>query len=250
MNKVTVSGPAVVAMPEALIIAMTHSIEFNIAKVRQLIREAEKKYHRDSGSVTLIAVGKRHPASLIREAATAGQLDFGESYLQEALDKQALLRDLPLVWHFIGPIQSNKTRAIAEYFDWVHSVDRIKIARRLSEQRPSHLPPLNICLQVNISAEESKSGFDPEQVGAVAGEISQLPGLKLRGLMAIPRATADFSQQRQSFHQLAEIAGKLRPQHSDLDTLSMGMSGDFEAAIAEGATMVRIGTDIFGPRPT
>lgn len=229
-------------------LAMSHSIEFNIAKVRQLIREAEKKYGRSPGSVRLIAASKAHPASLIRDVAAAGVRDVGENYLQEALAKQAQLLDLPLIWHFIGPIQSNKTRTIAQHFDWVHSVDRLKIAQRLSDQRPSGLPPLNICLQVNISGEVTKSGMPPDQVVEVAAAVSRLHGIAFRGLMAIPGPAPDFTRQRESFHQLAKIANRLRSEHPHLDTLSMGMSGDMEAAIAEGATMVRIGTRIFGPR--
>lgn len=224
------------------------SIAFNIAKLRQHIRLAEKKYQRAENAVTLMAVSKTRPAEMIREAAAAGIQHIGENYLQEALDKQAELADLALTWHFIGPIQSNKTRPIAEHFDWVHSVDRFKIAQRLSDQRPASLAPLNICLQVNISAEASKAGVPLEGLAALAQQIAPLPGLCLRGLMAIPQASTDIDQQRAMFTQLASAATKLQSDCDSIDTLSMGMSGDMEAAIAEGATMVRIGTDIFGAR--
>lgn len=227
---------------------MTQSIEFNIAKVRELIREAEKKYRRPAAAVALMAVAKTQPAARVREAVLAGVHNIGENYLQEALAKQAQLRDLDITWHFIGPIQSNKTQAIAAAFDWVHSVDRLKIAHRLSDQRPAHLGPLNICLQVNISGEASKSGLAVDEVAAVAAAVANLPGLRLRGLMAIPRPSADFEEQRQPFQQLRRLLEALAANHPGLDTLSMGMSADMEAAIAEGATLVRVGTAIFGPR--
>ena len=171
--------------------------------------------------------------------------DFGENYLQEALEKQTQLADLPLIWHFIGPIQSNKTRPIAEHFDWVHSVDRLKIAQRLSEQRPAHLPALNICLQVNVSGEQSKSGCSPEELTALARAVVALPNLRLRGLMAIPEPTDDVAAQHAAFARLRQLRDELA---LNLDTLSMGMSHDLEAAIAEGATWVRIGTALFGAR--
>lgn len=227
---------------------MTQSIEFNIAKVRELIREAEKKYQRDPGSVSLIAVSKTRTAQEVRQAVLTGAPDIGENYVQEALGKQAQLGALQIRWHFIGPIQSNKTQAIASSFDWVHSVDRVKIARRLSDQRPAGKPPLNICLQVNISGEESKAGLEPQEVAAVADQVSTLPGICLRGLMAIPRPADSFEQQREPFGRMRELLESLRIDHPRLDTLSMGMSDDMEAAIAEGATMVRIGTAIFGQR--
>lgn len=227
---------------------MSHSIAFNIAKVLQLIRAAEKKYRRPAGSVTLVGVAKTHPAQSIREACAAGLGHVGENYLQEALAKQQQLADLPLTWHFIGPIQANKTRAIAAAFDWVDSVDRLKIARRLSDQRPPGLAPLNLCLQVNISGEASKSGLAPQEVGAAADAIADLPGVVLRGLMAIPAPATGFEDQRRPFRELAAIAAEVRSHHPQLDTLSMGMSADMEAAIAEGATQVRIGTRLFGPR--
>lgn len=217
-----------------------------IAKVRQRIRDAAQSAGRAPQSVALLAVSKTKPASQLREAFAEGLRDFGENYLQEALGKQQALADLPLVWHFIGPIQSNKTRALAEHFDWVHSVDRLKIAERLSAQRPAHLPPLNICLQVNISEEPSKSGCLPEEVPALAAAIAGLPGLRLRGLMAIPAPSTDPAVQRAAFARLRQLQAALP---LPLDTLSMGMSDDLEAAIAEGATWVRVGSALFGARP-
>jgi pyridoxal phosphate enzyme (YggS family) len=221
------------------------TIAENIAKVGVRIREAAQASQRDYGSVGLLAVSKTKPAAAVREAFAAGAQDFGENYLQEALEKQAELSDLPLTWHFIGPIQSNKTKAIAEHFSWVHSVDRLKIAERLSAQRPPHLPPLNICLQVNVSGEASKSGCNPVELTALAQAVTQLPNLRLRGLMTIPEPTDDPAEQRAAFARLRELQQGL---NLDLDTLSMGMSHDLEAAIAEGATWVRIGTALFGAR--
>ncbi len=221
------------------------TIAENIAKVRERIREAEQACGRPSGSVALLAVSKTKPAADIREAHAAGLDDFGENYLQEALGKQVELADLALTWHFIGPIQSNKTRPIAEHFHWVHSVDRLKVAERLSAQRPAHLPPLNVCLQVNVSGEASKSGCAPEELPALARAVAALPNLKLRGLMAIPEPTEDVAAQRAAFARLRELLTAL---NLGLDTLSMGMSHDLEAAIAEGATWVRIGTALFGAR--
>jgi pyridoxal phosphate enzyme (YggS family) len=221
------------------------TIAENIAKVRERIREAAQALQRDPAAVGLLAVSKTKPAQAIREAHAAGQIDFGENYLQEALSKQAELTDLPLIWHFIGPIQSNKTRQIAEHFDWVHSVDRLKIAQRLSEQRPEHLPPLNICLQVNVSSEASKSGCTPEELPALAQAVTQLPRLRLRGLMTIPEPSDDPQAQREPLARLRRLRDALP---GNLDTLSMGMSQDLEAAVAEGATWVRIGTALFGAR--
>lgn len=223
------------------------TIAENIAKVRARIQHACAKAGRSPESVGLLAVSKTQPAEAIREVAAAGVHDFGENYLQEALSKQAELGDLPLCWHFIGPIQSNKTRAIAEHFDWVHSVDRLKIAQRLSEQRPEHLPPLNLCLQVNVSDEDSKSGCPPQEVTALARSIAALPRVRLRGLMAIPAPTEDVQAQRAAFARLTALFNPLVDELA-LDTLSMGMSQDLEAAIAEGATWVRIGTALFGAR--
>ena len=221
------------------------TIAENIAKVGVRIREAAQASQRDCGSIGLLAVSKTKPAAAVREAFAAGAQDFGENYLQEALDKQAELYDLPLTWHFIGPIQSNKTKAIAEHFSWVHSVDRLKIAERLSAQRPAHLPALNICLQINVSGEASKSGCHPDELPALAQAVTQLPNLRLRGLMTIPEPTEDPIQQRAAFARLRELQQGL---NLGLDTLSMGMSHDLEAAIAEGATWVRIGTALFGAR--
>ncbi len=221
------------------------TIAENIAKVGARIREAAQASQRDCAAIGLLAVSKTKPAAAVRQAHAAGLTDFGENYLQEALDKQAELSDLPLCWHFIGPIQSNKTRPIAEHFAWVHSVDRLKVAERLSAQRPAQLPPLNICLQVNVSGEASKSGCTPQQLPALAQAVSQLPNLKLRGLMTIPEPTEDPAAQHAAFARLRALQDSL---NLDLDTLSMGMSHDLEAAIAEGATWVRIGTALFGAR--
>lgn len=220
----------------------------NIPKVLHRLRLSAKKYQRADSDILLLAVSKTRPASDIREAYSAGLSHFGESYLQEALDKIAALADLPLTWHFIGPIQSNKTRPIAEHFQWVHSIDREKIARRLNDQRPDTLPPLQVCLQVNISGEESKAGCTLEELPALARVIDALPRLQLRGLMAIPAATGDQAKQRCAFAQLRQAYEQLGADLPGLDTLSMGMSGDLEAAIAEGSTLIRVGTAIFGPR--
>ncbi|NVZ51582.1 YggS family pyridoxal phosphate-dependent enzyme [Pseudomonas sp. B6002] len=221
------------------------TIADNIGLVSQRIRAAADAVQRDASSIHLLAVSKTKPAQAVREAYAAGMRDFGENYLQEALGKQAELTDLPLSWHFIGPIQSNKTRAIAENFAWVHSVDRLKIAQRLSEQRPADLPPLNICIQVNVSGEASKSGCTPADLPALAQAISALPRLQLRGLMAIPEPTEDRAAQDAAFATVRELQASL---NLPLDTLSMGMSHDLESAIAQGATWVRIGTALFGAR--
>ncbi len=220
----------------------------NLQATREAIAEAARAAHRNVAEVRLLAVSKTFPASAVREAYQAGQVAFGENYLQEALEKIDVLRDLPLEWHFIGPIQSNKTRAIAENFDWVHSVDRLKVAERLSEQRPRHLPPLNFCLQVNVSGEASKSGVAPEKVEQLALEVVRLPHLKLRGLMTIPAPATSAAEQRVPFAQMHALLVQLNNQGMALDTLSMGMSYDYPAAILEGATIVRIGTAIFGSR--
>ncbi len=228
------------------------SISANLQQLRQAIDAAAAQAGRDPASVLLLAVSKTFGPEAVIEAADAGQYAFGENYLQEALDKQQsvqLLRpDLALEWHFIGPIQSNKTRPVAEHFDWVHSVDREKIARRLSEQRPADLPPLNLCLQVNVSGEDSKSGVAPAELPALAQAVAAMPNLRLRGLMAIPEPADDPVQQRRPFAQLRELQSQLRSMGIETDTLSMGMSADMPAAIAEGATIVRIGTAIFGKR--
>jgi pyridoxal phosphate enzyme (YggS family) len=221
------------------------TIADNIAQVSSRIRAAALAAQRDEHSVQLLAVSKTKPAEALREAYAAGLRDFGENYLQEALGKQLELADLTLIWHFIGPIQSNKTRAIAEHFAWVHSVDRLKIAQRLSEQRPADLPPLNICIQVNVSGEASKSGCTPADLPALAKAISELPRLNLRGLMAIPEPTDDRAEQDAAFAAVQSLQASL---NLPLDTLSMGMSHDLESAIAQGATWVRIGTALFGAR--
>lgn len=224
------------------------SIKQALSRVQQRITEAQQHYQREAESVTLLAVSKTRSAEELLAAIEAGQKCFGENYLQEALDKIDALKRYSLEWHFIGPIQSNKTRPIAEHFNWVHSVDRLKIAQRLSEQRPAQLPPLNICLQVNIDAEQSKSGCSPEALPTLVAQVSTLPNIRLRGLMAIPQARESLEQQRQPFRHLRKLMLELQQQGYPLDTLSIGMSSDLEAAIAEGATIVRIGTDIFGAR--
>ncbi|WP_095146077.1 MULTISPECIES: YggS family pyridoxal phosphate-dependent enzyme [unclassified Pseudomonas] len=225
------------------------TIADNISQVAARIRAAEQAAHRVEHSVRLLAVSKTKPSEAVREAFAAGVRDFGENYLQEALGKQQDLTDLPLSWHFIGPIQSNKTRAIAENFAWVHSVDRLKIAQRLSEQRPADLPPLNICIQVNVSGEASKSGCTPADLPQLASAISALPRLRLRGLMAIPEPTDARAEQDAAFAAVRELNTSLQERlNLPLDTLSMGMSHDLESAIAQGATWVRIGTALFGAR--
>jgi pyridoxal phosphate enzyme (YggS family) len=223
-------------------------IEASLSALRDRIREAELAAGRPAGSVGLIAVSKTQPAEAIAEAYRLGQRDFGENYLQEALSKQEPLSEPDLVWHFIGPIQSNKTKPLAQHFHWVHSVDRGKIAERLSEQRPAALPPLNVLIQVNVSGEASKSGVEPDQAGELAAAIAELPRLKLRGLMAIPEPTDDVQSQRRSFRTLRQTLERLNL--AGVDQLSMGMSHDLEAAILEGATLVRVGTAVFGPRQT
>jgi len=216
--------------------------------VRQQIAEDCTRAERSPKSVALLAVSKTRSADEIRAAAATGQTAFGENYLQEALDKIEALSDLSLEWHFIGPIQSNKTRPIAENFHWVHSVDRLKIAERLSSQRPHYATDLNICIQVNISAEAQKAGCSVEELPELARAIAALPKICLRGLMVIPEATEDDQLLRTRFRQTAELLESLKPEIPTLDTLSMGMSGDLDAAIAEGSTMVRVGTALFGPR--
>ena len=222
--------------------------EQRLRKVRNEIAQAEARYHRNPHSVRLIGVAKVHSADAIRAAVAAGLRDIGESYVQEALIKQRDLRDLPITWHFIGHIQSNKTRDIAANFDWVQSVDRMKVAQRLSNHRPTHRGDLNVCLQLNLQREVTKSGFIESEIEQAAASISQLPNLRLRGLMAIPQLTPDFDEQRRTFAKIRAVYERLRSANPVLDTLSMGMSADMEAAIAEGATMVRIGTALFGPR--
>ena len=225
----------------------------NLQLVRERIARACEAATRPVQSVTLLAVSKTFGAAEVREAHAAGQRRFGENYVQEGLDKIATLADLraSIEWHLIGPLQSNKTRAVAQAFDWVHSVERLKTAQRLSEQRPDSLPPLNVCLQVNISGEASKSGLAPADVAATARAVAALPRLKLRGLMAIPEpvAGADLAAQRRPFRALRSLFDRLVGEGLALDTISAGMSDDLEAAILEGATMVRIGSAIFGRRP-
>ncbi len=220
----------------------------HVNHVRSRIHKACEAAGRDPAAVTLVAVTKGQTAETVRLAATAGVTDFGENYLQEALPKIDRLADLPLRWHYIGAIQSNKTRAIAERFDWVHSVDRLSVARRLSEQRPFHAPPLNLCIQVELEPEATKSGIEPAGVAALAAAAALLPRVHLRGLMCIPPAHPDPAVGRAYFARLRLLLEELNANGHKLDTLSMGMSGDFESAIAEGATLVRIGTAIFGAR--
>ena len=228
--------------------ASLNTIAQNIKSIRILIADAENKYSRPSGSVQLLAVSKTRPIDDIRTAFAENQHHFGENYLQDALSKIENSPDQSIEWHFIGPIQSNKTRQIAQNFSWVHTIDRLKIAQRLSEQRDPELKPLNICIQVNTSGESSKSGVSIEETLTLAKQVSVLPNIRLRGLMTIPAATDNFDSQRQPFRLLRELKDKLQSQNIELDTLSMGMTNDMEAAIAEGSTMVRIGTAIFGAR--
>jgi PLP dependent protein len=213
------------------------------------ITEIARRHDRNPADISIIAVSKRQSVNAIRAAAAAGQTEFGENYVQEALNKIVTLQSVHgLTWHFIGPVQSNKTRMIATHFTWVHSLDREKTARRLGEHRPPELPPLNVCIQVNISGESSKAGVAPKAVEDLATALKAMPGLRLRGLMALPAPETDFKRQRTSFRQLRDLLKSLNLAGHELDTLSMGTSADFEAAIAEGATLIRIGTDLFGPR--
>jgi len=220
----------------------------NLKKVRSEIASSASNNGRNTADITLLAVSKTRPADDIRIAANEGQVHFGENYLQESIEKITELKELNLCWHFIGPLQSNKTRAVAESFDWLHTLDRLKIAKRLSEQRPVGLAPLNVCIQVNISNEESKSGCQPDELTTLVDKISKLPNICVRGLMAIPKATNNPQEQQDAFTKMKALQLELQAKHPQLDTLSMGMSGDMDAAIAEGATIVRIGTAIFGPR--
>lgn len=223
--------------------------EQNLKNILQTIGEYEQKYQRAKDSVLLMAVSKKKPVAAIQEAYKAGQRIFGESYVQESIAKQQQLTDLKdLEWHFIGPIQSNKTKDIANHFNWVHSLDRLKIINRISKQRSSSLPAMNVLLQVNLDAEETKSGFISNELVGAANLISSLPNLVLRGIMAIPKAENDFNHQRIAFKRIHQLYLELQKQHESIDTLSIGMSNDMQAAIAEGSTMVRIGTAIFGSR--
>ena len=212
------------------------------------IEQTSAEFNRTKNSVQLLAVSKRHPVAAIQEAYQAGQRAFGENYVQELVEKAEALSTLNIEWHFIGPLQSNKTKQIATTASWVHTIDRYKIAQRLNDQRPENLPPLSICIQVNISGEVSKSGVMPNGLTELAHKISKLPNLSLRGLMAIPAPEGNFAKQRETFAKMSELKNQLNKQGFKLDTLSMGMSGDMKAAIAEGATIARIGTAIFGAR--
>ena len=227
---------------------MNASIADNLAQVHAQIHAACQAAGRPDGSVRLLAVSKTWGADAVRQAHAAGQTAFGENYIQEAVDKITALKDLPLEWHCIGPIQSNKTRLVAEHFDWVHSVDRLKIAQRLSEQRPDHLPPLQVCIQVNVDGGATKSGVSPSELPALAQAVAALPRLQLRGLMTIPEPAETPAQMRAVHAQAKALWDALRQQGLPLDTLSMGMSADLDAAIAEGSTLVRVGTAIFGKR--
>ena len=220
----------------------------NLALISDLLRKSAIEAGRDPTEVRLLAVSKRQPLEKIREAATCGQHDFGENFVQEGVEKIESLRDLGLTWHFIGHLQTNKTRVVAEYFDWVHTIDKLKTARRLSEQRPEGLPPLNVCLQVNVDDEESKSGELATAIPELAAACADLPNLNLRGLMCLPAIRGEFADQRKPFAQLRELADQIRNTGVNIDTLSMGMTADYRAAILEGATIVRVGTAVFGAR--
>ena len=225
------------------------TIAANLQRVHERIARACANAQRDVIEVTLLPVSKTFGPEALREAYAAGERSFGENYIQEAVEKQALLADLPLAWHCIGPIQSNKTRLVAQHFDWAHTIDRLKIAQRLSEQRPEDRPPLSVCIQVNIDGGPGKSGVAPPEALALAREVAQLPRLKLRGIMTIPEPAEDFASQLAVHRQARQLFDQLRDAGLALDTLSMGMTADLEAAIHAGSTMVRVGTAIFGTRP-
>ena len=220
----------------------------NLALIKDLLAFSAVEAGREPDAVTLLAVSKKQPVSSILTAAAAGQRDFGENFVQEGIEKISQIRDRNLIWHFIGHLQTNKTRLVAENFDWVHTIDKLKTARRLSEQRPESLAPLNVCLQVNVDDDASKSGLLPEALPELAAAVAELPGLSLRGLMCLPAARLEFEAQRVPFARLRKMAESLSAIGCRTDTLSMGMSDDYRAAIFEGATIVRIGTAIFGPR--
>jgi len=224
-----------------------NSIAKRLAQIRARITQAEQDYQRPPGSVKLLAVSKTRPLADLQALQALGQQCFAENYLQDALPKIAGLNG-NIAWHFIGPLQSNKTRLVAEHFHWLHTLERLKIARRLNDQRPADLPPLSVCIQVNISADPDKAGIVPEAAEALARDLAELPHLRLRGLMTLPRREQDFERQRQPFRELYSLYQQLREDGFDLDTLSMGMTGDLEAAIAEGSTLVRVGSGLFGPR--
>ena len=230
----------------------TNRVADSLAAVRERIAAAERRFDRRPGSVAFVAVAKTKPAALIREAWEAGQRRFGENFVQEAVAKVDELSTLAgpggIEWHFVGALQTNKSRTVAERFDWVHTVDRVRIARRLSDQRPAWLAPLNVCLQVNVSGEGSKSGVDVSEAAALASAVAELPRLRLRGLMTIPRPCTGLDEQRGALRPLVEAYERLRGDGHPLDTLSMGMTDDLEAAVAEGSTLVRVGTAVFGPR--
>jgi len=223
-------------------------LQSNLLQVRARMTSAATRYGRDPNAVHLLAISKGHPANALHCLALQGQQDFGENYLQEALGKMRALHDLPITWHYTGQLQSNKTRPVAEHFHWVHTVDRERIAMRLSEQRPDNVPSLNVCLQILLQEEPGKGGIPPSEAAGLAAQVRALPRLKLRGLMCIPPASDDFQQQRDWFEQLASCMRELNSKGFELDTLSMGMSGDLEAAIAAGATWIRVGTALFGER--
>lgn len=225
------------------------NLALRIRDVQRRVAQAATASARSAHSVTILAVGKAQPPEMLAAAADAGLTEFGESYLKEALGKIAALQERRLTWHFIGRVQANKTKAIAEAFAWVHTVDRLKVAERLAAQRPYHSPPLNVCLQVNLAAEATKGGVAPAQLPGLAEAVAALPRLKLRGLMCLPPAEEEPARQRHWFAQLRQLKDALNARGAALDTLSMGMSDDFEAAIAEGSTLVRLGTVLFGPRP-
>ncbi len=227
---------------------MSTSVSANLAQVRKRIELACQAVGRASDTVKLLAVSKTMPAQAVREAYAAGQLAFGENYIQEGVDKIAVLADLPLEWHCIGPIQSNKTKLVAENFAWVHSIDRLKIAERLSAQRPAHLPPLQVCLQVNVDGGSNKSGVAPEDLLALAQAVAKLPHLQLRGIMTIPEPAETEAEARAVHQQAKRLFDHLKTAGLTLDTLAMGMTADLEAAVAEGSTCVRVGTAIFGAR--
>jgi pyridoxal phosphate enzyme (YggS family) len=220
----------------------------NLSLLSDLLHRAAIDAKRDPAAVHLLAVSKKQPLKKIREAAAAGQRHFGENFVQEGLEKIGALAELDLTWHFIGHLQSNKTRLVAESFDWVHTIDKIKTARRLSEQRPPGMPPLNICIQVNVDDEASKAGISPDKLHELAAACAELPHLRLRGLMCLPAIREGFEAQRVPFAALRHLAEDLRQRGQNIDTLSMGMTGDYRAAIFEGATIVRIGTALFGER--
>lgn len=230
------------------LVSAENKISAALAQIRQRVSAAEQHFNRDPGSVQLLAVSKIKPASDIQAAINLGQNYFAENYLQEAIEKIKNLKNPQLIWHFIGSIQSNKIRDIAKYFQWVHTVDRIKVAKKLNEMRPDYLPPVNVCLQINISGETSKSGIEPLELKQLIEDCACLPNICLRGLMAMPAQETDFEKQRLPFRELRRLFTELQTEYPELDTLSMGTTNDLEAAIAEGATMVRIGTAIFGAR--